>query len=176
MRAINFTPAGQQHYEDLRTDVLETVERINKQFPRSIIFVELPTISMQDRMQLWELADVAAFTPIREGVNTFALEAVRQHCRSPCSSLHACAIHILDVTSSPPPMSSSFSSNLHTQLLRLVVPLSHLSQASSLYRTFISTLRTFLKHHDRIYASSSLSQLSQASLQYRTGMSHLSQA
>lgn len=94
MRAINFTPAGQQHYEDLRTDVLETVERINKQFPRSIIFVELPTISMQDRMQLWELADVAAFTPIREGVNTFALEAVRQHCRSLCSSLYACAIHI----------------------------------------------------------------------------------
>jgi len=76
VRAKNFTPVVQQHYDDLRAEVVETVQRINARFPGSVIFDELPTISLRERMQLWELADVAVFTPIREGVNTFPLEAV----------------------------------------------------------------------------------------------------
>jgi len=76
VRARNFTPAVQHHYEELRAEVLEVVEHINKQFPGAVVFEEVPTISLRERMQLWQLADVAVFTPIREGVNTFPLEAV----------------------------------------------------------------------------------------------------
>jgi len=38
--------------------------------------VELPTISLAQRLQLWRRADVALFLPIREGLNTYPLEAV----------------------------------------------------------------------------------------------------
>ena len=76
MRARNFTPANEKHYEEVHSEIVEVVERTNKRFPNTVIFEELPTISLHERMQLWELADVAVFTPIREGVNTFPLEAV----------------------------------------------------------------------------------------------------
>ena len=44
--------------------------------PKAIDYVELPTISLAQRLQLWRRADVALFLPIREGLNTYPLEAV----------------------------------------------------------------------------------------------------
>ena len=36
---------------------------------------ELPTIGLEQRMALWAAADVACFTPLREGLNSYPLEA-----------------------------------------------------------------------------------------------------
>lgn len=58
--------------------------RIDAAYPGTVIFIELPTISLSQRMQLWAIADVAVFTPLREGVNTFPLEAVYASRDGPC--------------------------------------------------------------------------------------------
>ena len=76
VRARNFTPAVQVDFDELRDEVLEVVARINGAFAGSVVFVEVPTIALAQRMQLWALADVTCFTPVREGVNSFPLEAV----------------------------------------------------------------------------------------------------
>ena len=76
VKACNFTPAVREDFEELRAEVLEIISRISEAFPGALSFIELPTISLAQRMQLWALADVAWFSPIREGVNTFPLEAV----------------------------------------------------------------------------------------------------
>lgn len=91
VRMRNFTPSSQQHYEELRAEIIEVVERINARFPGAVIFEELPTMSLRDRMQLWQLADVVIFTPIREGVNTYPFEAVRL---SSCSDKSAAPIRV----------------------------------------------------------------------------------
>ena len=76
VKARNFTPAAEPEFEDVRNEVLEVVERIRDAYPGAIDFIELPTISLAQRMQLWALAEVAVCTPLREGVSTFPLEAV----------------------------------------------------------------------------------------------------
>ena len=76
VKARNFTPAGENDYEDVRLEVVEIIERISLAYPRAVSFIELKTISLAQRMQLWALADVAVFTPLREGYNTCPLEAV----------------------------------------------------------------------------------------------------
>ena len=56
--------------------ITQVVESISAAFPGAVELVELPTITLVQRMQLWSLADVAVCTPLREGVSTFPLEAV----------------------------------------------------------------------------------------------------
>ena len=51
VRARNYTPAAEGDYEDVRGEVLEIVQRIATAFPGAIDFVELPTISLAQRMQ-----------------------------------------------------------------------------------------------------------------------------
>ena len=76
VRARNFTPAVQADFDELRGEVLEILGRIESAFPGAVRFVEVPTMALAQRMQLWALADVAVFTPVREGFNSFPLEAV----------------------------------------------------------------------------------------------------
>lgn len=76
VKARNFTPAAEADYEEVRSEVLEIISRITGDFPGSVHLVELPTICLAQRMQLWALADVTVFTPLREGYNACPLEAV----------------------------------------------------------------------------------------------------
>ena len=71
MRAKNFTPAVEADYEDVKEEVSEVMSRLSKEYPGAVIFEELNVISMHGRGQLWRHADVAVFTPIREGVNAW---------------------------------------------------------------------------------------------------------
>ena len=76
VRARNFTPAVQVDFDELRDEILEIIGRIDAAFPGAVRFVEVPTMALAQRMQLWALADVACFTPVREALNSFPLEAV----------------------------------------------------------------------------------------------------
>jgi len=76
VKARNFTPATQQDYEAVRAEITEILQRIESAHHGAVIFVELPTISVTQRLQLWRRADVTVFTPVREGMNTYPLEAV----------------------------------------------------------------------------------------------------
>ena len=76
VRAKNFTPAVEADYEDVKEEVSEVMSRLSKEYPGAVIFEELNVISMHGRGQLWRHADVAVFTPIREGVNAWPFEAI----------------------------------------------------------------------------------------------------
>ncbi len=52
------------------------LRRVEKDHPGAILYVEVPTITLRERMALWQRADVALFLAIREGLNTYPLEAV----------------------------------------------------------------------------------------------------
>jgi trehalose-6-phosphate synthase len=76
VKARNFTPANQQDYEAVRAEMSEIWARIEAVHPGTCIVIELPTISVTQRLQLWRRASVTLFTPVREGLNTYPLEAV----------------------------------------------------------------------------------------------------
>mmetsp|Transcript_36757 Transcript_36757/g.120109 ORF Transcript_36757/g.120109 Transcript_36757/m.120109 type:complete len:1189 (+) Transcript_36757:81-3647(+) len=76
VKARNFTPAVQADYETVVSEISEVVLRINNRWPGAVIYMELPTITLAQRLQLWRRAYAAVFTSVREGLNTYPLEAV----------------------------------------------------------------------------------------------------
>ena len=52
VRARNFTPAVQHDFDELRDEVIEIISRIDAAYPGAVQFVEVPTISLAQRMQV----------------------------------------------------------------------------------------------------------------------------
>lgn len=76
VKARNYTPADDADYAEVRGEILEIRDRIDATFPGCLRFVELPTLELPQRMQMWAQADVMVFSPIREGFNPLPLEGV----------------------------------------------------------------------------------------------------
>lgn len=74
--ARNFLPARSDDSAAVRADVEAIAQRINSLYPGSVVMVDMPTISLGQRMALWALLKVAIFSAVREGVNTYPLEYV----------------------------------------------------------------------------------------------------
>ena len=79
LKTRNYTPADDAAYDEVRAEILEIKARIDGAFPGCLHFLELPTLQLAQRMQLWAQADVMVFSPIREGFNPLPLEGVFSH-------------------------------------------------------------------------------------------------
>ena len=79
LKTRNYTPADDAAYDEVRAEILEIKARVDGAFPGCLHFLELPTLQLAQRMQLWAQADVMVFSPIREGFNPMPLEGVFAH-------------------------------------------------------------------------------------------------
>jgi len=74
--ARNFLPASAADSAGVRAELRAIASRVNSAYPLSVVLVEVPTVSVAQRMAVWASVRVAVFSAVREGVNAHPLEYV----------------------------------------------------------------------------------------------------